>query len=215
MDPEAVFPQTTTGRIWGQARLSPGHHPAVEASQAAGDPAVLVRRQGRQFCPSPQGTVCLTAGPGGCHHPGWRAGRRADPRWTSLPRRWSPAPGNVPAGTVQTMSVAPVGIAAATVPPFAGGRAAEGTGPAGAGPGHLPPAGRNKTYYAQQAWGAGGGDGGDRHTQGPGEAGHGGRGGLGPTACRGTSVDVRSRPSLEEGPAGDRRGPPGPGSSRR
>ena len=69
-----------------------------------------------------------------------------------------PGPGgNVPAGTVQTMSVAPVGIAACTNPaPFTGGRAAEGDEALRErvlATYRQLPNGANKAYYAQQALG--------------------------------------------------------------
>lgn len=69
-----------------------------------------------------------------------------------------PGPGgNVPAGMVQTMSVAPVGIAACTNPaPFTGGRAAEGDEALRErvlATYRQLPNGANKAYYAQQALG--------------------------------------------------------------
>ena len=121
------FPQTATGEdldrhafLRGVTRLA--------ASRAAGTLRFSVQTAGTADLPIPQGTVCLTAGlvAFATTQDGVLAAGQTQ---VDLPAQAvEPGPGgNVPAGTVQTMSVAPVGIAACTNPaPFTGGRAAEG-----------------------------------------------------------------------------------------
>ena len=214
MDPEAVLSPDRHRGGFGQARFSPGHYPAAGQPGGGGTLRFSVQTAGTADLPIPQGTVCLTAGlvAFATTQEGVLAAGR--PRWTSLPRRWSPPRGNVPAGTVQTMSVAPVGIAACTNPvPFTGGREEEGDEALRErvlATYRQLPNGANKAYYAQQALGVEGvtavtvlpkARGWARWTWWS----------PGPTACRGRTWWTRSRPSQRpsgRSPWTSRSGPP-------
>ncbi len=121
------FPQTATGEDLDRHAFLRGVT-RLPASRAAGTLRFSVQTAGTADLPIPQGTVCLTAGlvAFATTQEGVLAAGQTQ---VDLPAQAvEPGPGgNVPAGTVQTMSVAPVGIAACTNPaPFTGGRAAEG-----------------------------------------------------------------------------------------
>ena len=200
MDPEAVFPQTATGEDLDRHAFLRGVT-RLPASRAAGTLRFSVQTAGTADLPIPQGTVCLTAGlvAFATTQDGVLAAGQTQ---VDLPAQAvEPGPGgNVPAGTVQTMSVAPVGIAACTNPaPFTGGRAAEGDEALRErvlATYRQLPNGANKAYYAQQALGVEGvtavtvlpkARGWARWTWWS----------PGPTACRGRTWWTRSRPSLE------------------
>lgn len=151
------FPQTATGEDLDRHAFLRGVT-RLPASRAAGTLRFSVQTAGTADLPIPQGTVCLTAGlvAFATTQEGVLAAGQTQ---VDLPAQAvEPGPGgNVPAGTVQTMSVAPVGIAACTNPaPFTGGRAAEGDEALRAralATYRQLPNGANKAYYAQQALG--------------------------------------------------------------
>ncbi len=151
------FPQTATGEDLDRHAFLRGVT-RLPASRAAGTLRFSVQTAGTADLPIPQGTVCLTAGlvAFATTQEGVLAAGQTQ---VDLPAQAvEPGPGgNVPAGTVQTMSVAPVGIAACTNPsPFTGGRAAEGDEALRArvlDTYRQLPNGTNKAYYAQQALG--------------------------------------------------------------
>ena len=151
------FPQTATGEDLDRHAFLRGI-PRLPASRAAGTLRFSVQTAGTADLPIPQGTVCLTAGlvAFATTQDGVLAAGQTQ---VDLPAQAvEPGPGgNVPAGTVQTMSVAPVGIAACTNPSsFTGGRAAEGDEALRArvlATYRQLPNGANKAYYAQQALG--------------------------------------------------------------
>ena len=151
------FPQTATGEDLDRHAFLRGIT-RLPASRAAGTLRFSVQTAGTADLPIPQGTVCLTAGlvAFATTQDGVLAAGQTQ---VDLPAQAvEPGPGgNVPAGTVQTMSVAPVGIAACTNPaPFTGGRAAEGDEALRArvlATYRQLPHGANKAYYAQQALG--------------------------------------------------------------
>lgn len=151
------FPQTATGEDLDRHAFLRGIT-RLPASRAAGTLRFSVQTAGTADLPIPQGTVCLTAGlvAFATTQDGVLAAGQTQ---VDLPAQAvEPGPGgNVPAGTVQTMSVAPVGIAACTNPSsFTGGRAAEGDEALRArvlATYRQLPNGANKAYYAQQALG--------------------------------------------------------------
>lgn len=151
------FPQTATGEDLDRHAFLRGIT-RLPASRAAGTLRFSVQTAGTADLPIPQGTVCLTAGlvAFATTQDGVLAAGQTQ---VDLPAQAvEPGPGgNVPAGTVQTMSVAPVGIAACTNPSsFTGGRAAEGDEVLRArvlATYRQLPNGANKAYYAQQALG--------------------------------------------------------------
>lgn len=151
------FPQTATGEDLDRHAFLRGVT-RLPASRAAGTLRFSVQTAGTADLPIPQGTVCLTAGlvAFATTQEGVLAAGQTQ---VDLPAQAvEPGPGgNVPAGTVQTMSVAPVGIAACTNPaPFTGGRAAEGDEALRErvlATYRQLPTGANKAYYAQQALG--------------------------------------------------------------
>ena len=151
------FPQTATGEELDRHAFLRGIT-RLPASRAAGTLRFSVQTAGTADLPIPQGTVCLTAGlvAFATTQEGVLAAGQTQ---VDLPAQAvEPGPGgNVPAGTVQTMSVAPVGIAACTNPaPFTGGRAAEGDEALRArvlATYRQLPNGTNKAYYAQEALG--------------------------------------------------------------
>lgn len=151
------FPQTATGEDLDRHAFLRGIT-RLPASRAAGTLRFSVQTAGTADLPIPQGTVCLTAGlvAFATTQDGVLAAGQTQ---VDLPAQAvEPGPGgNVPAGTVQTMSVAPVGIAACTNPSsFTGGRAAEGDEALRArvlATYCQLPNGANKAYYAQQALG--------------------------------------------------------------
>ena len=151
------FPQTATGEDLDRHAFLRGIT-RLPASRAAGTLRFSVQTAGTADLPIPQGTVCLTAGlvAFATTQDGVLAAGQTQ---VDLPAQAvEPGPGgNVPAGTVQTMSVAPVGIAACTNPvPFTGGREEEGDEALRArvlATYRQLPNGANKAYYAQQARG--------------------------------------------------------------
>lgn len=151
------FPQTATGEDLDRHAFLRGIT-RLPASRAAGTLRFSVQTAGTADLPIPQGTVCLTAGlvAFATTQDGVLAAGQTQ---VDLPAQAvEPGPGgDVPAGTVQTMSVAPVGIAACTNPSsFTGGRAAEGDEALRArvlATYRQLPNGANKAYYAQQALG--------------------------------------------------------------
>ncbi|MFR4757695.1 MAG: baseplate J/gp47 family protein [Evtepia gabavorous] len=120
------FPQTPQGKNW-KTWVSAGiaRNPA---RQASGTLRFSVQEAVEEDLEIAQGTVCMTAGlvafettqagvlPAGSY------------LWDLPAQAVEPGPGgNVSAGTVRTMAVAPVGVAACTNPvPFTGGREEEG-----------------------------------------------------------------------------------------
>lgn len=106
------FPQTATGEDLDRHAFLRGIT-RLPASRAAGTLRFSVQTAGTADLPIPQGTVCLTAGlvAFATTQEGVLAAGQTQ---VDLPAQAvEPGPGgNVPAGMVQTMSVAPVGIAA-------------------------------------------------------------------------------------------------------
>ena len=121
------FPQTATGEDLDRHAFLRGIT-RLPASRAAGTLRFSVQTAGTADLPIPQGTVCLTAGLVAFATTQEGVLAAGQTQVDLLAQAVEPGPGgNVPAGTVQTMSVAPVGIAACTNPvPFTGGREEEG-----------------------------------------------------------------------------------------
>ena len=135
------FPQTATGEELDK-------HGALRGitrngdSKAAGSLRFSIQAAGTEDLPIPQGTVCMTAG-------------LVAFETTQAGVLEAGPGGNVPAGTIRTMAVAPTGIAACTNPAaFTGGREAEGDEALRARIlatyGRLPN-GTNRAYYEQEA----------------------------------------------------------------
>ena len=179
------FPQTATGEELDK-------HGALRgitrngASKAAGSLRFSIQAAGTEDLPIPQGTVCMTAGLVAFETT--QAGvLEAGQTQVDLPAQAVEAGpgGNVPAGTIRTMAVAPTGIAACTNPAaFTGGRRRRGTRPCG--PGSWPPMAGCPTAPTglttnRRPLAVEGGDGGEGPAQEPG-AGNGGRGDYRP--CR-------------------------------
>ena len=128
------FPQTATGEDLDRHAFLRGVT-RLPASRAAGTLRFSVQTAGTADLPIPQGTVCLTAGlvAFATTQDGVLAAGQTQ---VDLPAQAvEPGPGgNVPAGTVQTMSVAPVGIAASpTRPPSPAAGRRRGMRPCGSG----------------------------------------------------------------------------------
>ena len=149
------FPQTATGEELDK-------HGALRGitrngdSKAAGSLRFSIQAAGTEDLPIPQGTVCMTAGLVAFETT--QAGvLEAGQTQVDVPAQAVEAGpgGNVPAGTIRTMAVAPTGIAACTNPAaFTGGREAEGDEALRARIlatyGRLPN-GTNRAYYEQEA----------------------------------------------------------------
>ncbi len=121
------FPQTAVGEALEQHGALRGIQ-RLPAQRAAGRLRFSLSEAAGEDLEIPRQTVCLTAG--GVAFETTQAGvLPAGSLWVEVPAQAvEPGPGgNVPAGLVRTMAVAPAGVTACTNPvPFVGGRAEEG-----------------------------------------------------------------------------------------
>lgn len=149
------FPQTATGEELEKHGFLRGVT-RIPGRQAEGKLRFSLRAAASENLPIPVGTVCMTAG-GGAFETTREASILAGEVSVDVPARAVEpgSGGNVPAGVVRTMAVAPAGVSDCTNPvPFTGGRGREEDEEL-----RLRildtyrniPNGTNKAYYAQEA----------------------------------------------------------------
>lgn len=149
------FPQTATGEELEKHGFLRGIT-RLPAQRAAGTLRFSLQTAAGEDLAIPQGTVCLSAG--GVRFETTAAGvLSAGSLWTDVAAQaCEPGTGgNVPAGVVRTMAVAPAGVASCTNPTaFTGGREEEGDEDLRTrilATYQTIPNGTNSAYYAQQA----------------------------------------------------------------
>ena len=149
------FPQTATGEMLDQHAFLRGLSRG-QAARAEGTLRFSVESAAAVDLPIPPGTVCLTAGLTAFETT--EAGAiAAGSLYAEVPARAAEpgAGGNVAAGAIRTMTVAPTGVASVINPaPFSGGRAEEDDESLRTrvlDTFRVIPNGANAAYYAQQA----------------------------------------------------------------